>query len=87
MGLNQALFIIFFYFRNLRDFIIARPNRRKRRGTATIFVEFEKKEDGERFLEYCGSNQVNLFEAIGTHPAIDTIPPRHPKGYSRKYLS
>ncbi|EFX63249.1 hypothetical protein DAPPUDRAFT_119384 [Daphnia pulex] len=63
-------------FGNLRDLSIAMPNRRKRRGTATIFVEFEKKEDGKRFLEYCGSNQVNLFEAIGIHPAIDTIPPR-----------
>ncbi|EFX68250.1 hypothetical protein DAPPUDRAFT_260396 [Daphnia pulex] len=40
-----------------QNFSIKRSNRRKRKGTTTIFVEFERKEDGERFLKHCGTNQ------------------------------
>jgi esterase/lipase superfamily enzyme len=31
--------------------------------------------------------QIAYFEASAFNPLIDTIPPRHRRGYSRKYLS
>jgi hypothetical protein len=72
-------------FGALRDFSIVRPNPRTRKGTTSIFGEFQNEKDGLRFLDY--SKNMNLFEASAFNPLIDTIPPRHRRGYSRKYLS